>query len=419
MTHVASEMERTNKSLPLLIGGATTSKVHSALKIDPSYSRGQTIYVPVADRVVAVADSLMSKESKKDYEKKVASEYRELRRTYKKDKANNRVSFELAKKNKLDLDFQHLFKPSYIGPKVEISHDINAISEYIDWSPFFKSWDLAGKFPNILTDTIVGEAASSLYKDAQNMIAKLISDDWVQAQSVIGFWPAHSQSDDIVLFEDDKRNSEIARLHTIRQQMQRKNGKPNIALSDFVAPHGLGNDYVGCFAVSVDLKDDAKEIANQYESSGDDYSSILLKALLDRLVEALAEYLHHRIRIKDWGYCRDESLHMEQIISEKYVGIRPAPGYPAQPDHTEKETICRILDCEKSIGIKLTESFALMPSASLVGLYFSHPQSKYFGVGKIGSDQVKDYAERKGLSLSECEKWLSPILGYVSSSAIN
>ena len=279
--------------------------------------------------------------------------------------------------------------------------------DYIDWTPFFQSWDLHGRYPAILTDDVVGEAATNLFNDAQAMLDQMIDEKWLTAKAVIGFWPAARDGDDIVVFTNETRSAERTRLHTLRQQMQRNNGRANYALADFIAE---GADYIGGFAVTTGHGED--EVAKRFEEAGDDYSSIMSKALADRLAEAFAERMHQRVRTEFWGYASEEALDNDALIAEKYKGIRPAPGYPAQPDHTEKATLFNLLDAENGAGISLTESFAMWPGAAVSGLYFAHPESSYFGVGKIDRDQVADYAKRKGMDVKICEKWLSPILSY-------
>jgi 5-methyltetrahydrofolate--homocysteine methyltransferase len=301
-------------------------------------------------------------------------------------------------------------KPSFLGTKVFDDYNLAELRDYIDWTPFFQSWDLHGRYPAILTDKVVGEAATALFEDAQAMLDKMIAEKWLTAKAVIGFWPAARDGDDVVVYEDDTRSSERARLHTIRQQMERKNRRANFALADFIEPIGGAHDYIGGFAVTSGHGED--DVAKKFEAAGDDYSSILSKALADRLAEAFAERMHQRVRTEFWGYAAQENLDNEQLIEEKYQGIRPAPGYPAQPDHTEKQTLFALLDATEAVDITLTESFAMWPGAAVSGLYFSHPESQYFGVGKIARDQVEDYAARKNMSVEECEKWLAPILSY-------
>ena len=415
MCHVAAEMERQGLDIPLLIGGATTSKVHTAVKINPHYERGQTVYVTDASRAVGVASRLLSEEQGATYRSEIRADYEAMAEAHARGRAETkRLSLADARDNGFTAAKKHTpVKPSFIGTKVFDNYDLAELREYIDWTPFFQSWDLHGSFPAILTDNVVGDAASSLYRDAQTMLDEMISEKWLTARAVIGFWPAARDGDDIIVYEDETRRAEKARLHTLRQQMSRNNDRANFALADFIMPADGPSDYVGGFAVTTGHGED--DVAKRFEEAGDDYSSIMSKALADRLAEAFAERMHQRVRTEFWGYAADENLDNEALIAETYMGIRPAPGYPAQPDHTEKETLFALLGAEEAAGISLTESFAMWPGAAVSGLYFSHPESAYFGVGKIGRDQVVDYAERKGLSLAECEKWLAPILAYTPS----
>ena len=415
MCHVAAEMERQGLDIPLLIGGATTSKVHTAVKINPHYERGQTVYVTDASRAVGVASRLLSEEQGATYRSEIRADYEAMAEAHARGRAETkRLSLADARDNGFTAAKKHTpVKPSFIGTKVFDNYDLAELREYIDWTPFFQSWDLHGSFPAILTDNVVGDAASSLYRDAQTMLDEMISEKWLTARAVIGFWPAARDGDDIIVYEDETRRAEKARLHTLRQQMSRNNDRANFALADFIVPADGPSDYVGGFAVTTGHGED--DVAKRFEEAGDDYSSIMSKALADRLAEAFAERMHQRVRTEFWGYAADENLDNEALIAETYMGIRPAPGYPAQPDHTEKETLFALLGAEEAAGISLTESFAMWPGAAVSGLYFSHPESAYFGVGKIGRDQVVDYAERKGLSLAECEKWLAPILAYTPS----
>ena len=415
MCHVAAEMERQGLDIPLLIGGATTSKVHTAVKINPHYERGQTVYVTDASRAVGVASRLLSEEQGATYRSEIRADYEAMAEAHARGRAETkRLSLADARDNGFTAAKKHTpVKPSFIGTKVFDNYDLAELREYIDWTPFFQSWDLHGSFPAILTDNVVGDAASSLYRDAQTMLDEMISEKWLTARAVIGFWPAARDGDDIIVYEDETRRAEKARLHTLRQQMSRNNDRANFALADFIMPADGPSDYVGGFAATTGHGED--DVAKRFEEAGDDYSSIMSKALADRLAEAFAERMHQRVRTEFWGYAADENLDNEALIAETYMGIRPAPGYPAQPDHTEKETLFALLGAEEAAGISLTESFAMWPGAAVSGLYFSHPESAYFGVGKIGRDQVVDYAERKGLSLAECEKWLAPILAYTPS----
>jgi 5-methyltetrahydrofolate--homocysteine methyltransferase len=413
MCHVAAEMERQGFDVPLLIGGATTSRVHTAVKIDPNYRSGQTVYVTDASRAVGVASALMSGE-KAAYVADVRNEYARIADAHAKSQGEkHRVTLEQARDNRLRLDWSRDRppRPGFLGTRVLTDYPLKELVDFIDWTPFFRTWELAGRFPAILDDPAVGAAARSLYDDARAMLEKIVAERWFRAGAVFGFWPAQGDGDDILLYADEERRSPLATLHTLRQQMPRRDARPNLALADFVAPASTGlPDHIGAFAVTAGLGEDA--VAERFKGANDDYSSILVKALADRLAEALAERLHQRVRQEFWGYAPDEALTSAELIAEAYRGIRPAPGYPAQPDHSEKATLFRLLDCERAIGVKLTESFAMWPGASVCGLYFSHPQSRYFGVGKIERDQVGDYARRKGWTVAACERWLAPILDY-------
>jgi 5-methyltetrahydrofolate--homocysteine methyltransferase len=411
MCHVAAEMERQKFDLPLLIGGATTSRVHTAVKIHPNYRRGQAVYVTDASRAVGVASSLMSHNGRAPYVAQVRDEYSRIAAAHARgEEQKRRLSLADARGNALRLDWAdyRTQRPSFLGTHVLDDYPLAELVEYIDWSPFFATWELAGKYPAILDDAKVGEAARSLYADARAMLKQIIEERWFRAAGVVGFWPANSEGDDIAVFADETRGQPFAMLRTLRQQLTRREGRANVALADFVAPRG-SSDYVGAFTVTAGLGED--EVAARFKSANDDYSSIMIKALADRLAEAFAERLHERVRRELWGYAADETLAAADLIAEKYRGIRPAPGYPAQPDHTEKATLFRLLEGER-VGVRLTESFAMWPGASVCGLYFSHPGSHYFGVGKIERDQVEDYARRKGWTVREGEKWLAPILNY-------
>jgi len=412
MCHVAAEMQRQGLNIPLLIGGATTSKVHTAVKINPNYQRGQTVYVTDASRAVGVASQLLSETQRDGYKAEILSDYLAMAEAHARSREDAvRVPIAQARANGFCAQQAHVpVKPRFLGTKVFDDYNLAELRDYIDWTPFFQSWDLHGRYPAILTDKVVGEAATALFEDAQAMLDKMIAEKWLTAKAVIGFWPAARDGDDVVIYQDDTRSSECARLHTIRQQMERKNGRANFALADFIQPIGGADDYIGGFAVTSGHGEDA--VAKKFEAAGDDYSSILSKALADRLAEAFAERMHQRVRTEFWGYANEENLSNEQLIEEKYQGIRPAPGYPAQPDHTEKQTLFALLEATEAVDITLTESFAMWPGAAVSGLYFSHPESQYFGVGKIARDQVEDYAARKNMSVEECEKWLAPILSY-------
>jgi 5-methyltetrahydrofolate--homocysteine methyltransferase len=414
MCHVAAEMEREGFDLPLLIGGATTSRVHTAVKISPNYSRSQAIYVTDASRAVGVVSNLMSPDERPRMIARVRDEYIEMANAHARGQAEKaRVTIARARDNRLKLDWDNYQppKPGFLGTREFRNYDLSALVPYIDWTPFFSTWEMRGQYPRILQDDKYGEAARQLFEDAQSMLRQIVEEKWLVANGVVGFWPANAIGDDIALYADECRKKELATLHTLRQQMARAAGRANLALADFVAPKETGlADYLGCFAVTTGLGED--DVARRFERANDDYSKIMVKALADRLAEAFAEALHARVRRELWGYAADETLSNEELIAEKYRGIRPAPGYPAQPDHTEKGTLFRLLDAEKSAGIKLTESFAMWPGSAVSGLYFAHPDSHYFGVGKIGRDQVEDYAVRKGWTVEEAERWLSPILNY-------
>jgi 5-methyltetrahydrofolate--homocysteine methyltransferase len=415
MCHVAGEMERQGFELPLLIGGATTSRVHTAVKIHPNYRRGQAVYVTDASRAVGVAQSLMSKQARGGYIADIRTEYARIAAAHARGEENKqRLSLQAARANALKLNWsgnEVPQRPAFIGTKVLADYSIAELVPYIDWTPFFATWELVGKYPTILDDATVGQAARSLFEDAQEMLRRIADERWFRAAAVVGFWPANSEGDDILVYGDEARAKPIAVLHTLRQQLPRREGRANLALADFVAPRASKlADHVGAFMVTAGIGED--EIAERFKRANDDYSSIMVKALADRLAEAFAERLHQRVRTEFWAYVPDEKLSSVELIAEKYRGIRPAPGYPAQPDHTEKEALFRLLDVDRRIGVKLTESFAMWPGASVCGLYFSHPESHYFGVGKIERDQVEDYAKRKGWSVAEAEKWLAPILNY-------
>ena len=414
MCHVAAEMEREGFDLPLLIGGATTSRVHTAVKISPNYHRSQAIYVTDASRAVGVVSGLMSPGERPKAIARVREEYTRMAEFYARGQADkNRTSIADARANRLKLDWAGYTpkKPSFLGTRAFRSYDLSELARHIDWTPFFQAWELKGAFPRILKDDKYGEAARHLYEDARNMLRQIVEEKWLTANGVVGFWPANSVGDDIELYTDDTRTKPLATLHALRQQMARDGARANLALADFVAPKETGiPDYVGGFAVTAGIGEE--DVARRFERANDDYSKIMVKALADRLAEAFAEALHAKVRRELWAYAPGETLTNEQLIAEDYAGIRPAPGYPAQPDHTEKRTLFTLLDAEKATGLKLTESYAMWPAAAVSGLYFAHPESRYFGVGKIGRDQVLDYASRKGWSPEEAERWLAPILNY-------
>jgi 5-methyltetrahydrofolate--homocysteine methyltransferase len=414
MCHVAAEMEREGFDLPLLIGGATTSRVHTAVKISPNYHRSQAIYVTDASRAVGVVSGLMSPEERPKAIARVREEYARMAESHARGRAEKaRTSIADARANRLKLDWKTYQppKPAFLGTRSFHSYDLAELASYVDWTPFFQAWELKGQYPRILQDDKYGEAARNLFDDAQAMLKQLIAEKWLKANAVVGFWPANSVGDDVELYTDESRSKVLATLHTLRQQMARDGDKSNLALADFIAPKDSGvADYIGGFAVTAGIGEE--DVARRFERANDDYSKIMVKALADRLAEAFAEALHAKVRRELWAYAPDETLTNEQLIAEDYAGIRPAPGYPAQPDHTEKRTLFKLLDAEKATGLKLTESCAMWPAAAVSGLYFSHPESRYFGIGKIGRDQVQDYAARKGWTIDEAERWLGPILNY-------
>ncbi|MGH0317822.1 methionine synthase [Sinorhizobium meliloti] len=415
MAHVASELEREGFDVPLLIGGATTSRVHTAVKINPRYSLGQTVYVTDASRAVGVVSSLLSPEVRDSYKKTVRAEYLKVADAHARNEAEKRrlpLSQARANAFRIDWDAHQPKVPSFLGTRVFEGWDLAELARYIDWTPFFQTWELKGVFPKILDDERQGAAARQLFEDAQAMVEKIVAEAWFAPKAVIGFWPAASMGDDVRLFADEVREAELATFFTLRQQMVKRDGRPNVALADFVAPAASGKrDYVGGFVVTAGIEEVA--IAERFERANDDYSSIMVKALADRFAEAFAERMHEYVRKELWGYAPDEAFTPQELIAEPYAGIRPAPGYPAQPDHTEKETLFRLLDAEAAIGVRLTESYAMWPGSSVSGLYVGHPDSYYFGVAKIERDQVEDYADRKRMSVREVERWLSPILNYV------
>ncbi len=414
MCHVAAEMEREGFEVPLMIGGATTSRVHTAVKITQNYERGQTVHVLDASRAVGVAGSLLGA-TRGDYMAGIRDEYRKVAEGHARGQADKkRVSIIKARENRHAIDWPAFTPtaPSFLGPRPFDDYPIAELVPYIDWTPFFSAWEIKGTYPLLLDDPKVGEAARSLFNDAQAMLTKLVEENWLTARGVVGFWPANADGDDIVVYADESRTTERARLHTLRQQIARSsNRRKHVALADFVAPVGSDRaDYIGGFAVTAGIGEEA--IAERFSRANDDYSKILSQALADRLAEAFAERMHERVRKELWAYAPDENLTPAELIGEGYDGIRPAPGYPAQPDHTEKQTLFDLLDAEAATGIRLTESFAMWPASSVSGVYFANPESYYFGVGHIEQDQVEDYARRKGWSMAEAERWLAPILNY-------
>ncbi len=413
MSFVAGEMQREGFTIPLLIGGATTSRVHTAVKIEPNY-KGPTVHVIDASRAVGVAGNLRNDALRPDYVAGIHAEYQDVRTQRGSRKAEERhQSIGDARKNRLIIDWQEQKppKPCFVGVRTLDDYPLDELVPLIDWTPFFQTWELAGHYPAILKDPAVGPAATSLFKDAQLLLGRIVRDRLLTACGVFGFFPANSVGDDIEVYGDPDRSDRKATIHTIRQQMIKPPGRPNLALADFVAPRETGvADYVGAFAVTAGVG--IEKLVAGFEAAHDDYNAILTKALADRLAEAFAELLHQRVRREFWGYAPDEALDNEGLIKERYQGIRPAPGYPACPDHTEKRMLFDLLRAEESAGITLTESFAMLPAASVSGYYFSHSQSQYFGVGKIGRDQVEDYARRKGMDVASVERWLSPNLNY-------
>jgi 5-methyltetrahydrofolate--homocysteine methyltransferase len=414
MVYVAKEMERQNFKIPLLIGGATTSKTHTAVKIEPQYS-GPVVHVLDASRAVAVASSLLSEDenTSSNYILDIRKDYDRIR-TLRGNRQSNKkyISLKKARENKINIDWNDFqaVVPKALGTQVFEDYSLEELSEYIDWTPFFSSWQLAGKFPAILEDEIVGVEAKKLYNEARSMLRSIIDEKWLQAKAIIGLFPANAISDDdIEVYENEERSEPLVTLHNLRQQRQKAPGQANNSLTDFIAPSGQ-SDYIGAFAVTAGIG--IEKWIKHFEDQQDDYNAIMVKALADRLAEAFAERMHERVRKEFWGYANDEAFDNNALIAEKYKGIRPAPGYPACPEHTEKGTLWKLLDVENHIGIKLTESFAMYPAASVSGWYYGHPQSKYFGLGQISKDQVEDYADRKGMSIEEAERWLAPVLNY-------
>lgn len=419
MVHVATEMEREGFDIPLLIGGATTSRVHTAVKIHPRYDRGQAVYVTDASRAVGVVGSLLSPEMKPAYVETLKAEYRKVADAHARSEAEKqRLPLAKARENAFRADWSAYRPktPSFLGTRVWQDWDLADLARYIDWTPFFQTWELKGVYPKILDDEKQGAAARQLFADAQAMLEKIISEKWFTPKAVVGFWPAGSVGDDIRLFADEARDTDLATFFTLRQQLSKRDGRPNVALSDFVAPVNSGKqDYLGGFVVTAGIGEIA--IAERFERANDDYNSILVKALADRFAEAFAERMHEVVRKELWGYAPDETFTSTDLIGEPYAGIRPAPGYPAQPDHTEKTTLFRLLDAEREIGVTLTESFAMWPGSSVSGLYLASPESYYFGVAKVERDQVEDYARRKGMAVGEVERWLGPVLNYIPATA--
>ncbi|MDD5331182.1 MAG: vitamin B12 dependent-methionine synthase activation domain-containing protein, partial [Sulfuricella sp.] len=413
MSHVAKEMERLGMTIPLMIGGATTSPAHTAVKIAPHYS-GPVIYVKDASRAVGVCSNLLSEDARVGYLAGIADEYAAIRERHQNRSGEaRRVSLSDARANAFKPDWAAYAAPAPTcsGLKSFVDYPLAEIAERIDWTPFFLSWELHGRYPKILDDEVVGEEAKKLFADAQAMLRRIIDEKWLEARAVIGLFPANSIGDDVEIYTDESRSQVAMTYHTLRQQGEKPQGKPNLALADFVAPRASGvKDYLGAFAVTTGIGIDAR--VAEFEKNHDDYSAIMLKALADRLAEAFTELLHQRVRREFWGYAKAEALSNDELIAEKYCGIRPAQGYPACPEHTEKGALFDLLQAPANAGITLTESYAMLPTAAVSGFYLAHPESTYFSVGKIGRDQVEDYARRKGMALAEAEKWLAPVLGY-------
>ena len=413
MVHVAKEMEREGFHVPLLIGGATTSKMHTAVKIEKNYTKGQTVHVLDASRSVPVVGSLLGS-NREGFINQIKGDYERLREQHLKGREEVKyATIEEARGRKLKIEFKQedIVRPALTGIEKFEDYSLLEISEFIDWTPFFRTWELAGRYPEILDDKVVGGQAKDLFIDAQVMLKKIIEEKWLKANAVVGIWNANSNGDDIEVYVDDERKEVYKTLHMLRQQRERSKGVPYLCLSDFLAPKDSGvHDFIGGFAVTAGIG--IEKHLERFQSENDDYGKIMLQALADRLAEGFAELMHKKVRTELWGYSKDELLSNEELIGEKYRGIRPAPGYPACPDHTEKITLFKMLDAENNTGIKLTESMAMYPAASVSGLYFAHRESRYFGVQKIAKDQVEDYAARKGITVEAAEKWLAANLGY-------
>jgi 5-methyltetrahydrofolate--homocysteine methyltransferase len=410
MAHVASEMQRGDFHVPLLIGGATTSRVHTAVKIAPNYTNGPTVYVPDASRAVGVVTSLLSQEQRGAYVAQVASDYATIRAQHAGTRGPKLVSLREARANRFVADWAAYVppQPSFIGRRVFRNVDLADIARYIDWGPFFQAWELSGAYPAILDDVVVGEAARNLFAEGKAMLARIVEGRWLTADGVVGFWPAAARGDDIVLWTDETRTTPLLIWRNLRQQNERPAGKPNYSLADFVAPESSPlRDHVGAFAVTTGAGVDAR--VERYKAEHDDYSALMLKSLADRLAEAFAEWLHRKVRTELWGYARDETLDNAALIREEYRGIRPAPGYPACPDHAVKQDLFDALGASGA-GMSVTESYAMLPAASVSGFYLAHPDARYFAVGKIGEDQLRDFAERCGLDLDAARRRLAPNL---------
>ena len=408
MVYLAKEMQRQNFELPLLIGGATTSKAHTAVKIDTQYNSA-VVHVNDASRAVTVVGDLLNKKTSHEYVSKMKADYDEFRIKFlKRGKEKSYISIEEARNRKYKIDWEtsEILKPKELGVQILKQLSLKELEPFIDWSPFFRSWDLHGKFPDILTDKVVGEQATIMYNEAQDMIQDIIAKQLLKPKGVFGLFEANAIHEDDISVQ--KKGKEVAVFRTLRQQLKKREGIPNHALADFIAPKESGKtDYIGAFCVGIF---GAQELADGYRAKEDDYNAIMAQAIADRFAEAFAEYLHKQVRTKHWGYAANEDLTNNDLIKESYKGIRPAPGYPACPDHLEKETIWELLEVEKLIGVKLTESLAMWPAAAVSGYYFGNPEAKYFGLGKITDDQVTDYATRKGITKDKARKWLHPTL---------
>lgn len=413
MCTVASEMDRAGLTLPLLIGGATTSKVHTAVKIAPNYS-GPTMHVVDASRAVGVAGGLVSDTQRTSLIERTSDEYEKLRANHaSKSARSERLPIAEARDCGHALDWAGYSppKPQFLGTRSFMNFPLDALVDRIDWTPFFRTWELAGKYPAILEDDVVGEAAKRLFEDARELLKRIVEEGWLQARAVIGLFPANAMGDDVVVYSNDQRQDVTTRFHFLRQQMKKREDSANSCLADFIAPADTGvADYIGGFAVTAGLG--IEKHLETFRSNHDDYNDILLKALADRLAEAFAEQMHEQVRKEYWGYAEGETLTNAELVAENYRGIRPAPGYPACPDHSEKKILFELLSAPANTGIELTESFAMLPTAAVSGFYFSHPEARYFGVGRIGKDQVTDYAARRQVDVETAERWLAPNLGY-------
>jgi 5-methyltetrahydrofolate--homocysteine methyltransferase len=413
MHHLARELQRQGFTQPLMIGGATTSRAHTALKIEPFYKSAPTVWVKDASRAVGVAQNLVSPDRRAAFVEGVRADYAEVRvRHQDRDRSKRLVSLAKARANAFKADWHEYQPPQPRQPGITVFDDwsIRELIPYIDWTPFFQTWELAGRYPEILQDDVVGAQARELQRDALAMLESIANERWLHAKAVVGLWPASSDGEDVVV-RDHESGRTLKRLHFLRQQADKPAERPNLCLADFIAPAAShAHDWIGAFAVNAGIGIEAH--IERFEAAHDDYNAILLKALADRLAEALAEALHAKVRREIWGYACDEQLDNEALISERYQGVRPAPGYPACPEHSEKETLFDLLNAETRIGLHLTESFAMYPTAAVSGYYFSHPQSQYFVVGRVDREQVQDYAQRKHWTLQVAERWLSPILDY-------